>query len=302
MMRPPAWTPAALLALAAAFPVALPAAPPAQDEFSGESALELTRQVVNFGPRPPGSAAAAKMQAFIVAKLKSWGWQVEQDAFIASTPDGRIPMKNIIAIRPAQPGAPILAVSGHADTKKFPFRFVGANDAGSSTGLLLEMARVLRNRPSKREIRLIFFDGEEALRDWTATDSLHGSRHLAEKWRKDGALSRIEALINVDMIGDRDLKVVRESYSYEPLMQLVWQVASDLGYARHFLNTPYYVEDDHTPFLRRGVRAVDLIDFDYGPNHEWWHTAQDTIDKLSPRSLEVVGRVVAETLRRLDSK
>lgn len=292
-MRLSAWISAALLALAVPLT--------AQDAFSGDSALELTRQVVNFGPRPPGSTAAAKMQTYIIGKLKSWGWQVEVDAFVATTPEGRIPMKNIVAIRPAKPGAPILAVSGHMDTKKFPFRFVGANDAGSSTGLLLELARVLRNRAAKREIRLIFFDGEEAFQNWTATDSLYGSRHLAAKWQKDGTLGRIEALINVDMIGDRDLRIIREGYSYEPLGQLIWRVAADLGYSRHFLSTPGYVEDDHAPFLRLGVRAVDLIDFEYGPNHEWWHTAEDTMDKLSPKSLEVVGRVVAETLRRLDA-
>jgi glutaminyl-peptide cyclotransferase len=278
----------------------LPLLAPAQEPFSGQSAYDLTAEVVALGPRPPGSIAARKMHAHIVSKLKGWGWQVEEDDFIAATPIGRLPMKNIIARRPGDPGKRILAVSGHTDTKKLAINFVGANDAGSSTGFLLEMARIFRNVRLKRDLVLIFFDGEEAIRDWSDTDSLYGSRHLAARWRKDGTLSRIDALINVDMIGDKDLVLLRERYSSEPLLRLIWSVARELGYSKHFGGAGWAVEDDHVPFLRLGVTAVNLIDFDYGPNNSWWHTDEDTMDKLSPRSFEVVGRVVAETLKRLD--
>lgn len=278
----------------------LPLMASGQEAFSGQSALELTSRIASFGPRPPGSAAAKKLQEFIITSLKGWGWTVEEDAFTAQTPAGRASLKNIIARKLGKPGSRILAVSGHYDTKRFPFKFVGANDGGSSTGILLELARSLRNTSYKHEIRLIFHDGEEAVREWTSTDSLYGSRHLSERWRSDGTLARMDALINVDMIGDRDLAIVREAYSSDALMRVIWQVASSLGYAKHFLGEPYAIEDDHVPYLRNGVRAANLIDFSYGPEHAWWHTTEDTIDKLSARSFEIVGRVLVETLRRLD--
>jgi glutaminyl-peptide cyclotransferase len=267
-------------------------------QVSGASALELTRQVVEFGPRTPGSAASRKLQSFIVQKLKESGWQAIEDPFTAQTPAGRVAMKNIIGLKKGS-GSVALAVSGHYDTKRFPFRFVGANDAGSSTGLLLELARAMKDESFSHDIYLVFFDGEEAFGEWSDQDSLYGSRHLAAKWRADGTLARLKALINVDMIGDRDLKIVHEAYSSEPLRRLVWQIAAELGYGAHFLSQPFAIEDDHVPFLRNGVRALNLIDFEYGPDHSWWHTKEDTMDKLSPKSLEIVGRVVHEALRRL---
>lgn len=267
-------------------------------DVSGTSALELTRQVVAHGPRTPGSPASRKLQAFIKQKLRENGWLVIEDPFTAKTPTGRVPMMNIIGFKKGV-GQASLAISGHYDTKRFPFRFVGANDAGSSTGLLLELARAMKDEKLSHDLYLVFFDGEEAFGEWSEADSLYGSRHLAAKWRADGTLGRMKALINVDMIGDRDLKIVQELYSSEPLRRLVWQVAAELGYSSHFLTQPYAIEDDHVPFLRNGVRAVNLIDFEYGPNHAWWHTPEDTMDKLSAKSLEVVGRVVHETIRRL---
>lgn len=280
--------------------ILLALAAPAQEPFSGESAYKLTAEVVALGPRPPGSAAAGKMHALIVDKLKGWGWQVEEDAFTANTPIGRLPMKNIIARRPGTQGGRMLVVSGHTDTKKLAINFVGANDAGSSTGFLLELARIFRSARLKHDLVLVFFDGEEAIRDWSATDSLYGSRRLAARWLKENTLSRIDALINVDMIGDKDLVLLRESYSSEPLQRLIWSIAREFGYGRHFGNTGWAVEDDHVPFLKLGVRAVNLIDFDYGPNNSWWHTDEDTMDKLSPKSFEIVGKVVVEALKRLD--
>ena len=267
-------------------------------QVSGASALELTRQVVEFGPRTPGSAASRKLQAFIVHKLKESGWQVIEDPLTAKTPAGRVSMKNIIGFKKGT-GSGALAVSGHYDTKRFPFRFVGANDAGSSTGLLLELARAMKDESFSHDIYLVFFDGEEAFGEWSDMDSLYGSRHLAAKWRADGTLARLKALINLDMIGDRDLKIVQEQYSSEALRRLVWQIAAEMGYGAHFLSQPFAIEDDHLPFLRNGVRALNLIDFEFGPDHSWWHTREDTMDKLSPKSLEIVGRVVHEALRRL---
>lgn len=268
--------------------------------FSGQSAYDFTATAVSFGPRPPGSQASRKLSAWLVSTLKSYGYEIVEDRFTARTPHGPVPMVNIVARKRGKPGTRALAVSGHYDTKVFPFAFLGANDAGSSTGAVLELARCFKNKPTAKDIYFVFHDGEEAYGEWTVTDSLYGSRNLSARWRKDGTLARLDALINLDMIGDRDLHIVEEQYSSEVLRHLLWDVAASHGHARHFDGGQFAVEDDHVPYLRLGVRALNLIDFSYGPGHSWWHTAQDTMDKLSPRSFQIVGSVVAETLLRLD--
>jgi len=268
--------------------------------FSGQSAHDFTAKVVAFGPRTPGSPAARKLSAYLVTTLKSFGYAVTEDRFTAKTPRGPVAMVNVIAKKPGKPGARALAVSGHYDTKVFPFPFVGANDAGSSTGAVLELARCLKDTPTAKDIYFVFHDGEEAFNEWTSDDSLYGSRHLSALWKKDGTLARLDALINLDMIGDKDLHIVEEQYSSEVLRRLLWNVAAEKGYSRSFDGGQFPIEDDHVPYLRLGVRALDLIDFSYGPNHKWWHTSDDTMDKVSPQSLQIVGSVVAETLLRLD--
>jgi glutaminyl-peptide cyclotransferase len=270
-------------------------------DFSGARALEQTRKVVAFGPRPPNSPAIGKLRNYIEAELKSLGCQVSEDAFTASTPLGPMPMKNIIAKFPGASGR-ALVFTGHYDTKMFPGqRFVGANDGGSSTAFLLELARVLRSSAHRDDIYLVWFDGEEAIAQWSATDGIHGSRHLAARWDADGMLGRIKALVNIDMIGDRDLGIMQETEGSASLTRLVWRIANELGYGKYFLDFAGAVEDDHMPFVRRGVTAIDLIDFDYGPQNSWWHTEQDTLDKLSAHSFQVVGDVLLELIRRLSS-
>jgi len=225
---------------------------------------------------------------------------VEEDSFLASTPVGPIPMTNLIARFPGSRRETVI-VAGHYDTKRFDdFRFVGANDGGSSAALLVELARVLRGRQHTLNYWLVFFDGEEALRNWTATDSLYGSRHLVEKLSGSGELSRIEALILVDMIADAQLRVPREYNSTPWLSDLVFNVAQRLGYGKYFAGSQGAIGDDHVPFINAGVSAVDLIDLDYGPNNSYWHTAQDTLDHCSPLSLTIVGRVVAAALDELE--
>ncbi len=268
--------------------------------FSGSSALEFTRRAVALGPRVPGSAAHKKLQAWIVSELRSRRCQVTEDSFTGKTPSGAVRMTNIIARFPGTSGSAI-AVTGHYDTKALSgIRFVGANDGGSSTGFLLEMARVLQTRPLTHDVYLVWFDGEEAVGPWSETDGLYGSRHLAARWAADGTLSRIKALINVDMIGDRDLEILRVENASAPLTRLIRQAAADTGYSRYFPESPAAIEDDHVPFHRMGVSVVNLIDFDYGPGNSFWHTDKDTMDKLSAHSFEVVGEVVIETLRRLE--
>jgi len=209
-------------------------------------------------------------------------------------------MENIIAKLPGKSGRAI-AITGHFDTKKLA-GFLGANDGGSSTGTLLELARVLAGRPRTDDLYIVFFDGEEAVRDWTATDSVYGSRHLAKKWTADGTNRKLKALINVDMTGDKNLDIVDEYSSAASLRKLVWDNADALGYSSIFLRQPAAVEDDHLPFLEAGVRALDLIDFDYGPGNAYWHTPQDTMDKLGAHSFEVIGNVLMRVIPELEAE
>lgn len=269
-------------------------------DFSGASALEFTRRVVAFGPRTPGSAAIGKLRGYLRAELARRGCQVWGDAFTASTPLGPIKMTNIIARFPGRSGRAVV-FTGHYDTKVMPgIHFVGANDGGASTGFLLEMARVLSGQPRQDDVYLVWFDGEEAIAQWSDTDGVYGSRNLAARWAADGTLGRIKALINVDMIGDRDLGILKEGHSSADLRARVWNAARRRGYGRHFLDQGGYVEDDHVAFVRRGVNAVNLIDFDYGPSNSYWHTEQDTLDKLSADSFQVVGTVLLDVLGELE--
>ena len=265
---------------------------------SGASALEFTRRAVAFGPPPPGSAADTALQNYIIAELRKDGCEIIEDAFTAKTPQGMIAMKNIIAKFPGKgPAHKAIAITGHFDTKYFPGRkFVGASDGGSSTGLLLELARVLAHQPRIDDVYLAFFDGEEAFGEWSDTDSLYGSRHLAARWRQDGTLQRLKALINVDMIGDKNLNIPRETNGNAALNNLVWRTAADLGYKAFFTDQQIGEDDDHMPFVRAGVAAIDLIDIDYPP----WHIDTDTMDKLSAQSMEIVGTVVYEVIQRLE--
>ncbi len=266
-------------------------------DFSGSSALEFTRRAVAFGPRPAGSEANRALQAYIKSQLKLCGCEIMEDPFTASTPRGPVAMKKIIAKFPGKSGKAI-ALTGHYDTKVFPgFKFVGASDGGSSTGALLELARALSGRPRVDDVYIVFFDGEEAFGEWSDTDSVYGSKHVAAKWRADGTLGRLKALINLDMVGDAHLNIKREMNGNPALRRLFWNTAADLGYQAYFpADDTITIEDDHMPFVKLGVAAIDVIDFDYPP----WHTAADTMDKVSAQSLEMVGRVTLEVVRRLE--
>jgi Zn-dependent M28 family amino/carboxypeptidase len=265
-------------------------------DFSGTRAYEFTAKAVGFGPRPPDSAANHRLQTYILAQLKTRGCAITEDAFVAKAPQGSVPMKNILCKFAGTSGKAIV-FSGHYDTKTID-GFVGANDGGSSTGFLLEMAEVLAGAPRKDDVYLVFFDGEEAYGEWSDTNSLYGSRHLAEKWAGDGTLRKIKALINVDMIGDKDLNLCWNSGSSAPLQSLVWATASRLGYANNFPHSGGVTGDDHVPFIDRGVPALDLIDFD----DDYWHTTRDTMDKLSAKSFQILGNVLVAVLKELEEQ
>jgi len=268
--------------------------------FSGGRAFEDLKRLVAFSPRPSGSKALAEARRWMIRELKEAGWQVEEDSFVATTPIGSIPMTNLVA-KLAGARTEVVLIAGHYETKRFDdFYFAGANDGGSSAAFLLEMARVLGKRKNLLTTWLVFFDGEEAVREWSSTDGLYGSRQFVAKLSSSGELGRIESMILVDMVGDSRLDIHRDANSTRALSDMVFKVARRLGYAKYFPEATRAVEDDHIPFVNAGVSAVDLIDLDYGPNNSYWHTANDTVEHCSPASLTIVGRVVMATLEQLE--
>lgn len=266
----------------------------------GQRAFQYTRDLTAFGPRWPGSPAHAKMESYILQQLK--GINVEQDKFTAQTPVGALPGDNIIAKFPGTKDG-IIVIAGHYDTLYGRKDFVGANDGGASGGLLLELAQQFKGAQKLPgySVWLVWTDNEEAVKEWSATDSLYGTKHLAQKWAREGTIRKIKAFLLLDMIGDADLNVDREENSTPWLQDVIAKAANDLGYGQYFFGRKTGgVEDDHLPFARLGVPVVDLIDFNYGPNGSWHHSPEDTIDKVSPKSLEIVGSTVMQAIQLLN--
>jgi Peptidase family M28 len=277
-----------------------PNPPPA---FNSTRAMQFVKEIVAFGPRPIGSANHKKVEDYIHAHLK--GDVVEDDFFTIDTTEGKFPVRNIIAKYPGTRDG-IIVIASHYDTN-YPLRdtaYVGANDGGSSSALLLEIANQLRGKKlDGYSVWLVWDDAEESMRlPWYDPESLYGVRHLAQKWQDDGTIKKIKAFLLEDMIGDADLNIEHEQNSTAWLEDLIYQAATRLGYQSHFFERSIPIEDDHLPFVQRGIPSADLIDLDYGYNNVFHHTTQDTIDKLSPKSLEIVGTVTLETVRMLDKK
>jgi glutaminyl-peptide cyclotransferase len=271
--------------------------------FNPARAMQYVKEIVAFGPRPIGSTNHKKVEDYIYSHLK--GDLVEDDAFTVETTEGKFPVRNIIAKYPGTRDG-IIVIASHYDTN-YPLRntaYVGANDGGSSSALLLEIANQLRGK--KRDgysVWLLWDDAEESMRlPWFDPESLYGVRHLAQKWQDDGTIKKIKAFLLEDMIGDADLNIDRDQNSTPWLEDTIYQAATRVGYQSHFFGRTNDVNDDHMPFLQRGVPSADLIDFDYGYGNVFWHTTQDTVDKLSPKSLEIVGTVTLETVEMLDKK
>lgn len=266
---------------------------------SGEKAMEYVKAQVAFGPRPPGSPQLEKCRIFIKQKLTGWGYRIDDDAFVAGTPYGQIPMHNLIA-RKGDGQRGIIVLASHYDTKLMEGKnFVGANDPGSSAALLLELARVLAGSKDSLDYWFVFLDGEEAFVEWSTFDSTYGSRHLAQKWKTEGTASKVRDLILLDMIGDKDLGIWYETNSTKRLMDLVWDTAKRTGMDSILSETRAPVGDDHIPFLDAGIPSVDIIDLSYGPNNSYHHTTEDSLDKISPQSMEKVGKLVLAMLPEL---
>lgn len=262
--------------------------------------MQYTREVTAIGPRQIGSAGHKRLEAYLRGHLK--GDNVEEDMFTANTPSGNFECRNFIAKFPGTKDG-IIVISGHYDTNFGLKNYVGANDGGSSTGLLLELANQFRGKKlDGYSVWLVWFDAEEAVQEWSRTDGLYGSRHLARKWQQAGMLTKLKAFILLDMIGDADLNIERETNSTSWLQDLLYQSARNLGHQSYFFGRSIGIDDDHIPFVELGVPSVDVIDMNYGPNDSYHHTPKDTIDKVSAKSLGIVGDTVLGMVALLNRK
>ena len=259
------------------------------EELSGEKALAHVERLVDFGPRPSGSEAIEKSRNYIEDQLRRSGWRVKRQAFTDNTPRGKVQFVNLTAQFPGQGNtAPLFLLCSHYDTKTFDaIKFVGANDAGSSTGLLLELARVIGQHPNLAvKIELVFFDGEEAYDHFSETDGLYGSRYFARQLQGSSA-KQFRGGILFDMVGDHSLDITLPADSPPEIARDIFAAAEALKLRSYFTYLDREMIDDHSPLNAIGIPTIDVIDFDY----PWWHTAGDTIDKISAQSLQTVGAV-----------
>jgi Zn-dependent M28 family amino/carboxypeptidase len=280
-------------------------APPAEKTggFDGKRAYEQVAKQVSFGPRVAGSPELAKLQDYIIAELKSYGCAVDTDSFSADTPAGRLPMKNIVAkIAGERPG--IILLGTHYDTKRIP-NFVGADDGGSSTGVMLEIARVLcgQKKPGKYAVWIAFFDAEEAVNlEWKDPDHTYGSRQMAAQMAASGDLPKIKAFILADIVGGKNPHFKRDGESTNWLKDMVWEVAQRLGYGNVFVKeTTNFGGDDHYSFTARKVPSVDIMDLDFS-DVPYWHKTDDTMDKIDAKTLAIVGHVILASVQELQAK
>ena len=281
-------------------------AAPVVAAFNGERAMDHVRKQIDFGPRPPDSPQLIKTREYISNQLKSYGWHVSVDEFSATTPHGEKKMANITGEIAGETKTLIL-ITSHYDTKYYKdMLFVGANDPATSVATLLEIGRVLGSVREKPKVtyRLVFFDGEEAFCEgWSECgseedpDNTYGSRRYVSQLRERNELANTRAMILLDMMGYKNLELGRDPMSTRWLQDIIWQTGRELGHGKVFVDREEGVGgDDHEPFIREGVGAVDLIQLGTYP---YWHKADDTIDKVSPQSMKIVGDTVLASLPKI---
>lgn len=278
-------------------------------EFDATRAWKHLEAQVAFGPRPAGSPALESTRGYLISQLNAAGLKPVREDFKSMTPKGEFAFANVYADLPAKnPNAEWLILGSHFDTKhteeRFREPFLGANDAGSSTAVLLELARVITAAGARDlNYRFLFLDGEEAiLWDWAGEDNTYGSRYHAQQLKEKGLALKVRAFILLDMVGDKDLRLMRDSYSDKRLVELFFSTARDLGYGKHVDGAAQEIRDDHLSFMAVGIPAIDLIDLDYGPNNSYWHTPQDTLEHCSVESLGIVGQLVLATLPKVETQ
>jgi glutaminyl-peptide cyclotransferase len=280
-----------------------PAAEPLANAFDAKRAWHQLEQQVAFGPRPAGSAALGRCRDWIVAELEAAGLTPVRETFKEKTPVGEIEFGNVYAdFAATDPKADMIILGSHFETKLTPPGFLGANDSGSSTAVLLELARVI-TRGGKRPFtyRFLFLDGEEAMRhEWQEPDNTYGSRYHARKLKESGKSERTRAFILLDLCGDKDLRFNRDTYSDSRILELFYAAARKNGLGKHVDGRALEARDDHLSFMNVGIPSIDLIDLEYGPNNSYWHTTADTLEHCSQASLEATGKIVLFALPELE--
>jgi len=295
-------------ALLAACLLALPwtacsssAAPGTDSPFDEDRAWKHLETVVGYGVRSCESEGLEKTRQYLLAQLESYGLEPVLESFTDDTPFGEKAFANVYAdIGSAD--APLVILCTHIDTKMFEWEFVGANDSGSGTAALLELARCLANQPANDKVtyRILFLDGEESLREeWLDPDNRYGSRYHANKLVENGEISRTKACILLDLIGDKELKLTTEAYSDSRLRTIFFDAAKDIGLGKYVNGPTREILDDHLSFMAVNIPSLDLIDYEYGPNNAYWHDPRDTIENVSKESLGVIGRIVLAGLPQL---
>jgi Zn-dependent M28 family amino/carboxypeptidase len=277
------------------------APPAAAQAFDGARAFEHLKAQVAIGPRPAGSAGIRQTRAYLTRQIAAMGLTVREQPFVATTPLGPVEMVNLIVTLPGRRTDRIL-FTGHYDTKLFKdIVFVGASDGASSAAVLVELVRSLKDRPREFTYEFVWFDGEEAMVEWDLDrDSTYGSRYYVQAAREAKALTSIKAMILVDMIGHRDLRIERDSYSAPWLTDIIWGAAKRLGHGGIFLDAMTTVEDDHVHFVRAGIPSVDIIDLNHFIDRGHWHTAGDNLEAVSQRSLQIVGDVLLASVPEVE--
>jgi glutaminyl-peptide cyclotransferase len=285
---------------------------PAAPRFNGQTAYNLTAQLLQVAPkRFNGSPGHLKAEEFIKQQFAAEAAKgnLETDSFTASTPAGFQTMHNYIVKYPGKKDG-IIVLASHYETN-YPLRdieFYGANDGAATTALLIEIGNVLRAHPPEGySVWLVFDDGEEAVKAWGPSDSLYGTRHLAAKWANDGTLGKIKAFLVADMIADKDLNIDRSENSTPWLVDMFKVAAKNTGHSANIYKYSEAEEDDHLPFAQRGVPVLDIIDAHYGPSTDampdgYHHTAQDTLDKISAKSLQISGDLLLEMIRLINQR
>jgi hypothetical protein len=276
-------------------------------EFDSARAWKYLEAQVGFGPRPAGSEALERLRAYLESELRAAGLEPQRESFdCREAPYAPLRVTNVWADVVA-PGAdakklPIVVLCTHFDTKRYGFDFLGANDGGSGTAVLLSLAHALAADPSEKVVwRLLFLDGEEAVRPyWEDPDNRYGSRHHVAALKERGELERVRACVLLDMVGDAELALTQDTYSDPRLFKIVVDAAKALGLSKHIGPVREQVKDDHLSFLAAGVPSVDLIDFDFGPGNAYWHSADDTLAHCSRASLDAIGRIVTASLPELE--
>lgn len=271
--------------------------------FDGQKAYAEVEALVQFSPRDAGTSGGWKAAKHIFQRLEQFGVEAEMDEFTDMTPEGEKTMINVVGMIPGKKKEWII-LGSHFDTMPGIEHFQGANDSGSSTGILLELARMLSMSETVPEVGILFafFDGEEGIADYIPGDGLHGSRYMARQLVQRGDHLKIRAMILLDMVGDKDLKFTVPYNSSRDLVQETLKAAHTLGHRDRFTLTRSIITDDHVPFLDIGIPAIDLIDFKFGSEpglNDHWHTEADNLQNISAESLEITGNITLQILKQM---